>query len=140
MGTLVGRGAGACKRAADPAPDTALSGRFAAWRDAMGPVMGLFMDGTGSGTNTSRLTDRCHRTVKGGGMKDEEANARATNAEPWEPLPGMVKRQCPECWYFFAPPIEPEPGCSAPIARLRAPGRCCTTTDGYRKRGGVARP
>jgi hypothetical protein len=37
-------------------------------------------------------------------MKDEEANARATNAEPWEPLHGMVKRQCSECWYFFAAP------------------------------------
>ena len=52
-------------------------------------------------------------------MKDEEANARATNAEPWEPLHGMVKRQCPECWYFFAAPaIEPEavllcPDCAA---------------------------
>ena len=44
--TLVGRGAGACKRAADPAPDTPLSGRFAAWRDAMRTVMGLFMDET----------------------------------------------------------------------------------------------
>jgi hypothetical protein len=37
-------------------------------------------------------------------MKDEEANARAINAQPWEPLPGMVKRECPECWYFFAAP------------------------------------
>jgi len=113
--TLVGRGAGACKRAADPAPDTALSGRFAAWRDAMGPVMGLFMDGTGSGHQyQSRLTDRCHRTVKGSGMKDEEANARATNAEPWEPLHGMVKRQCPECWYFFAAPHRARTGLLCP--------------------------
>jgi hypothetical protein len=31
-----------------------------------------------------------------------EAVARAINAEPWEPLPGMVKRQCPRCRYFFA--------------------------------------
>jgi len=37
-------------------------------------------------------------------MTDEEAAARAVNAEPWEPLPGMVKRQCPECRYFFAAP------------------------------------
>jgi hypothetical protein len=37
-------------------------------------------------------------------MNDEEADARATNAEPWEPPPGMLKRQCPECWYFFAAP------------------------------------
>lgn len=28
--------------------------------------------------------------------------ARAINAEPWEPPPGMVKRQCSECRYFFA--------------------------------------
>jgi hypothetical protein len=34
--------------------------------------------------------------------QDAEALARAINAEPWEPLPGMVKRQCPVCRYFFA--------------------------------------
>jgi hypothetical protein len=28
--------------------------------------------------------------------------ARVVNAEPWEPLPGMVKRQCPDRRYFFA--------------------------------------
>jgi hypothetical protein len=32
----------------------------------------------------------------------DEATSRAVNAEPWEPMPGMVKRQCPECRYFFA--------------------------------------
>ena len=52
----------------------------------------------------SRLTDRCHRTVKRDGMKDEEADARAINAQPWEPPPGMIKRQCPHCRYFFAAP------------------------------------
>ena len=31
-----------------------------------------------------------------------EADARAANAGPWEPLPGMMKRQCPMCRYFFA--------------------------------------
>jgi hypothetical protein len=35
-------------------------------------------------------------------MEDEEADARATNAQPWEPPPGMVKRQCPHCRYLFA--------------------------------------
>jgi hypothetical protein len=41
-------------------------------------------------------------------MEDEEADARAVNAQPWEPPPGMVKRQCPYCRYFFAAPaIEP---------------------------------
>ena len=33
---------------------------------------------------------------------DDEAQARAINVEPWEPMPGMVKRQCPECRYWFA--------------------------------------
>ena len=32
----------------------------------------------------------------------DEASARALNAEPWKPLSGMVKRQCPECCYWFA--------------------------------------
>jgi hypothetical protein len=24
------------------------------------------------------------------------------NAEPWEPLPGMVKKRCSQCHYWFA--------------------------------------
>ena len=76
---------------------------------------------------TRRATDRRHRTGQRGGMKDEEADARAVNAEPWEPLPGMVKREFPEYQYFFAAPaIEPE-GCPAPIALPTAPGRYCPT-------------
>jgi hypothetical protein len=39
-----------------------------------------------------------------GSLASEEAAARAINADPWEPLPGMVKAQCPECRYFFAAP------------------------------------
>jgi hypothetical protein len=35
-----------------------------------------------------------------------ETRARAANAEPWEPMPGMVKRQCPSCDYFFAAPAD----------------------------------
>jgi hypothetical protein len=31
-----------------------------------------------------------------------EAEARAINAQPWEPMPGMVKRQCLRCAYWFA--------------------------------------
>ena len=52
-------------------------------------------------------------------MEDEEADARAINAQPWEPPPGMVKRQCPHCRYLFAAPsAEPEavllcPDCAA---------------------------
>jgi hypothetical protein len=34
--------------------------------------------------------------------EDAETLARAVNAEPWEPLPGMVKRRCLRCGYFFA--------------------------------------
>jgi hypothetical protein len=32
----------------------------------------------------------------------DEAQARAINAEPWEPPPGMVKQRCPGCRYLFA--------------------------------------
>ena len=31
-----------------------------------------------------------------------QAVARRVNTQPWEPPPGMVKRQCPECRYWFA--------------------------------------
>jgi hypothetical protein len=40
-----------------------------------------------------------------GGLASEEAAARAINAQPWEPLPGMVKAQCQACRYFFAAPV-----------------------------------
>ena len=59
-----------------------------------------------------------------------EAVVRAINAEPWEPpLPGMVKRQCPVCHYFFAAPIgSEEPRCPdclerSPRARPRLDAR-----------------
>ena len=45
-----------------------------------------------------------------GGFAGEEAAARAVNAEPWEPMPGMVKRQCDRCAYWFAA----DPANSAP--------------------------
>jgi hypothetical protein len=35
-----------------------------------------------------------------------EQEARATNAVAWEPLPGMVKRRCDRCRYWFAAPAE----------------------------------
>ena len=38
------------------------------------------------------------------GLNDEERKARAINALPWEPLPGMVKRRCEVCDYWFAAP------------------------------------
>jgi hypothetical protein len=28
--------------------------------------------------------------------------ASAINAQPWDPPPDMVKRECPECRYLFA--------------------------------------
>jgi hypothetical protein len=43
---------------------------------------------------------------------EAEAEARAVNAEPWEPPLGMVKRLCPRCHYFFASPADStEPRC-----------------------------
>jgi hypothetical protein len=39
--------------------------------------------------------------VHRGGFMDDETQARAVNAQPWEPMPGMTKRQCPECRYWF---------------------------------------
>ena len=63
-------------------------------------------------------------------VMDEEAAPRAINAQPWEPPPGMVKRQCPHCRYFFAAPsTEPEavlrcPDCAAEGTR---PQRFCTS-------------
>ena len=55
------------------------------------------------------------------GIADAEAAARAVNAEPWEPLPGMVKRQCPRCRYYFAAlPNADDPHCAdCVIARRR---------------------
>jgi hypothetical protein len=37
---------------------------------------------------------------------EAEATARGINAQPWEPMVGMVKRQCPQCRYFFASPAD----------------------------------
>ena len=38
--------------------------------------------------------------------EDAEAVARRVNAQPWESPPGMVKRECPECRYWFAAPTD----------------------------------
>jgi len=37
---------------------------------------------------------------------EDEATSRAINTQPWEPMPGMVKRQCPSCRYYFAVPVD----------------------------------
>jgi hypothetical protein len=31
-----------------------------------------------------------------------EQEARAVNAGPWEPPPGMIKKRCSQCRYVFA--------------------------------------
>jgi len=46
--------------------------------------------------------------------------ARATNATPWEPPPGMVKRWCRRCGYAYAAANRPSPAiCPSCTARLR---------------------
>jgi hypothetical protein len=45
---------------------------------------------------------RAKRVPQQDGKADPETLARAANEEPLEPLPGMVKRQCPVCRYLFA--------------------------------------
>jgi hypothetical protein len=47
---------------------------------------------------------RRETAVLKGSPADAKAAARRVNAEPWEPMPGMVKRQCPWCRYWFAAP------------------------------------
>jgi hypothetical protein len=52
-----------------------------------------------------------------------EAQARIINAQPWEPLPGMVKRRCSRCSYWFAtrdPATERCPDCLATERRRLA--------------------
>jgi hypothetical protein len=34
-----------------------------------------------------------------------EVEAREVNAQPWKPLPGMAKKRCSQCRYWFAVPI-----------------------------------
>jgi hypothetical protein len=51
-----------------------------------------------------------------------EQEARATNAEPWEPMAGRVKRQCSWCHYHFAAPRESqEPRCADCVWRGSPP-------------------
>ncbi|MCL2427774.1 MAG: hypothetical protein FWD12_00910 [Alphaproteobacteria bacterium] len=46
-----------------------------------------------------------------------EIEARTINAEPWDPPPGMEKRRCPRCDYFFAAKIgSAEPRCPDCVA------------------------
>jgi hypothetical protein len=52
---------------------------------------------------------RCPKNPEEADTEDElqsawelEQEARAVNAADWEPLPGMVKKRCLRCHYFFA--------------------------------------
>jgi hypothetical protein len=57
---------------------------------------------------------------------EQEQEARAVNAQPWEPLPGMVKRRCLRCRYLFAVRAEEaemtasSPDCAPSQTRKRA--------------------
>ena len=48
--------------------------------------------------------------------------ARFLNLEDWDPLPGMIKRQCPSCRYLFAAPADSdEPRCPDCVADSKPP-------------------
>jgi rubrerythrin len=50
----------------------------------------------------------------------DDALARAINAEPWQPLPGMVKLRCQHCAYWFAThDADEQPYCPDCRIRLR---------------------
>jgi hypothetical protein len=55
----------------------------------------------------------------------DDADARAVNAQSWEPPPGMIKRRCPECRYFFAAAeaVGLCPDCAALGTRPQPPDR-----------------
>jgi hypothetical protein len=50
--------------------------------------------------NKRRLAELVPRAP---GENDDVLAARAVNAQPWEPPPGMLKRQCPWCRYLGSP-------------------------------------
>jgi hypothetical protein len=50
---------------------------------------------------------------------EDEATTRAINAQPWEPLSGMVKKRCSRCRYLFAMSII-EAEITSRWSRLRA--------------------
>jgi predicted Zn-ribbon and HTH transcriptional regulator len=56
----------------------------------------------------------------------QEREARAINAEPWEPMAGMLKKQCDRCGYWFA----------APAAEVETTSRCPDCTSRSAHKGG----
>jgi hypothetical protein len=59
---------------------------------------------------------RREAAVPKGGRTDAEAMARRVNAQPWEPMPGMVKLRCPDCRYWFAASDPRTPRCQDCVA------------------------
>ena len=51
-----------------------------------------------------------------------ELEARTVNATDWEPLPGMAKKRCSQCRYWFAVPV------AEAEATSRCPDCACTGT------------
>jgi hypothetical protein len=54
-------------------------------------------------------------TNAAGAIARRQMAARTVNVEPWEPLPGRVKRQCPKCRYRFAVAVEVAMAEAAPL-------------------------
>jgi hypothetical protein len=52
-----------------------------------------------------RTGQRDHHDGENKASSELEVEAPAINAEPLEPLPGMVKQRCGQCRYFFAVPV-----------------------------------
>jgi hypothetical protein len=61
---------------------------------------------------------------------EREAQARVVNAQPWEPMPGMVKKRCSRCSYWLA----------VRVTEAEATPRCpdCLATDRRRLASAVA--
>lgn len=57
----------------------------------------------------------------------DDARARAINAEPWQPLPGMVKLRCQHCAYWFATRDADVPYCAdcSATRRRKQPALAC---------------
>jgi hypothetical protein len=62
---------------------------------------------------------RPKKTYRARGQNDTVMTARAINAEPWEPLPGMTKRLCRQCSYWFATPSGRQARRCADCAKLK---------------------
>jgi hypothetical protein len=60
---------------------------------------------------------------------EDEATTRAINAKPWEPMAGMVKRQCPpQCRYWFARSSEQNHRTTLPGLRGKAVAKPAETS------------